>query len=359
MKMAPLIAELRKDSEFEQLLVHTGQHYDEQMSAAFFRDLGMPDPDVNLAAGSGSHAVQTAEVMKAFEPVVLEHRPDMVIVVGDVNSTLACTLVAAKLGVPVAHVEAGLRSRDRAMPEEINRIVTDQLAEVLLTPSRDGDENLRREGIPDERIAFVGNIMIDTLHQQLGRARQLGVAEQLGLQRGEYTLVTLHRPSNVDNGEQLRQILAAVADLAGRGAIVFPIHPRTRKNVEQFGLQSLLAEIKVVEPLGYPQMLGLMDAASLVLTDSGGIQEETTALGVPCLTLRSSTERPITITQGTNTLVPDRSTASILAAAEASIAKRGRVPEFWDGATAARIVAVLRQWKSRLGADGAGSGRAN
>jgi UDP-N-acetylglucosamine 2-epimerase (non-hydrolysing) len=357
MKIAPLLHALRDAPEVEGLLVHTGQHYDHRMSDTFFADLGIPDPDVNLEVGSGSHAVQTAEVMKAFEPVVEGFRPDMVVVVGDVNSTLACALVAAKLHVAVAHVEAGLRSRDRRMPEEINRILTDQLSDLLFTPSRDGDANLRAEGIPDERIRFVGNIMIDTLLAQLPAARALGMRRRAGVEGAPYALATLHRPSNVDAPEQLEEIFSALATLAGGGrAVLFPMHPRTPKNAESFGLMGALGGVRVLEPLGYREMLGLMEGAELVLTDSGGIQEETTALGVPCLTLRDTTERPITIEQGTNTLVPDRSRQAILAAAAAAARKRGNIPEGWDGRAAERIAAALREWgAANLAREPAGS----
>jgi UDP-N-acetylglucosamine 2-epimerase (non-hydrolysing) len=344
MKIAPIEAALRREPGVQQMLVHTGQHYDERMSEAFFRDLGMPRPDVNLGVGSGSHAVQTAEVMRAFEPVLQEFEPDLLVVAGDVNSTLACALVAAKLGCPVAHVEAGLRSRDRTMPEEINRILTDQIADLLLTPSRDGDENLRAEGIPAERIHFVGNVMIDTLRVHLQRAREMDVPGRLGVERGGYRVATLHRPSNVDDPRQLGEIFAALAELAAERPTILPLHPRTRGRAEAFGLMDRLADVRIVEPLGYLEMLGLMDGAALVLTDSGGVQEETTALGVPCLTLRDTTERPVTITEGTNRLLPDRSRDSILRAVAEGETRRGRIPEGWDGRAAERIVDVFREW---------------
>jgi UDP-N-acetylglucosamine 2-epimerase (non-hydrolysing) len=341
MKIAPLIKALERHEDVEQVLIHTGQHYDEQMSASFFEQLDIPEPTQNLDVRSGSHAAQTADIMTSFEPVLLEHRPDVVVVVGDVNSTVACALVAAKLGVPVAHVEAGLRSRDRRMPEEINRLVTDQLSDLLFTPSRDADANLLREGIAQGKIHFVGNIMIDTLHTQLGRARALGAPQHFGVEPGHYHLVTLHRPSNVDDAAQLEQIFLALADLARTETVLFPMHPRTRANAQEFDLLRTLGTVRLLEPLGYLEMLGLMAEAGMVLTDSGGIQEETTALGVPCLTLRDSTERPITIEQGTNTLVPDRSCACILGAARAGRGKRGRVPAKWDGHTAERIATIL------------------
>jgi UDP-N-acetylglucosamine 2-epimerase (non-hydrolysing) len=344
MKIAPLMAALDDDPEVEQVLVHTGQHYDERMSASFFDDLGIRPPDENLEVGSGTHAVQTARVMLAFEPVLERRAPDLVVVVGDVNSTLACTLVAAKRGIPVAHVEAGLRSRDREMPEEINRIVTDQLAELLLTPSRDADANLRAEGIPEERIHFVGNVMIDTLRRQLEGARALDMPGRVGAPSGGYTLVTLHRPSNVDDPAQLGPIFDALAALAAEGPVLFPIHPRTRAAAESNGLLPRLGGVRLMEPLGYSEMLSLTAGAGLVLTDSGGLQEETTALGVPCLTLRDSTERPVTVDEGTNALVPDRSTAAILEAVRAASARSGRIPDRWDGRTAERIARVFGEW---------------
>jgi UDP-N-acetylglucosamine 2-epimerase (non-hydrolysing) len=344
MKIAPLVSALSVRRGVEQILVHTGQHYDEQMSAGFFRDLGIPEPDLNLEVGSGSHAVQTAEVMKAFEPVVERFEPDLVVVVGDVNSTMACTLVAAKLGAPVAHVEAGLRSRDRAMPEEINRIVTDQLATLLLTPSLDGNENLRAEGIPDSRVHFVGNIMIDTLLQHVDTARRGDPCGRFGVARRGFAFVTLHRPSNVDDRDQLGQIYEALAAVAREMPVLFPMHPRTRKTTDAFGLWPRLGDVRVLDPLGYLDALGLMDAATIVLTDSGGIQEETTALGVPCVTLRDTTERPVTITEGTNVLVPVRTRAKILAAVPEARAKTGQIPEKWDGRTADRIADVFQQW---------------
>jgi UDP-N-acetylglucosamine 2-epimerase (non-hydrolysing) len=356
MKIAPLMAALDAREGVEQVLVHTGQHYDERMSASFFDDLGIRPPDENLEVGSGTHAVQTARVMMAFEPVLERRTPDLVVVVGDVNSTLACTLVAAKRGVPVAHVEAGLRSRDRAMPEEVNRIVTDQLADLLLTPSRDADANLRAEGIPDARIRFVGNIMIDTLRRQLPGARALDVPARLGVARGGYTLVTLHRPSNVDDPAQLAAIFAALATLAGERPVLFPIHPRTRAAAGAHGLLDRLGNVRLMEPLGYSEMLSLTDGAGLGLTDSGGLQEETTALGVPCLTLRDSTERPVTVDEGTNTLVPDRSTAAILEAVAGASARAGRIPELWDGRTAERIADVFGEWRAGAAARTARAG---
>jgi UDP-N-acetylglucosamine 2-epimerase (non-hydrolysing) len=344
MKIAPIVAELgRRSDQFEQVLVHTGQHYDEAMSDAFFADLGIPHPDINLEVGSASHAEQTARVMIAFEPVVLEHRPDWVVVVGDVNSTLAATLVAAKLGARVAHVEAGLRSRDRRMPEEINRIATDALADLLLTPSRDADANLLAEGVPAEKIAFVGNVMIDSLFAQRERARASTILERLGLEPGAYAALTLHRPSNVDERETLAGILRALARIAERLAIVFPVHPRTRARIAEFGL-AVPPGVALVEPLGYLDFLRLYSESRLVLTDSGGIQEETTALGIPCLTLRENTERPITVSEGTNQVVgadPERIVSAATAILDGRVSFAGRVPELWDGRAAARVVDAL------------------
>jgi UDP-N-acetylglucosamine 2-epimerase (non-hydrolysing) len=347
MKVAPVVEAMRgRASEFAPMVVHTGQHYDERMSDAFFRDLELPTPDVHLGVGSGSHARQTAAVLEQFEPVVLEHRPDWVVVVGDVNSTLACALVCAKLGVPVAHVEAGLRSRDRSMPEEINRLLTDQLSELLLTPSEDADRNLISEGIPPERIRLVGNVMIDSLSKQLKRAEGSRVREELGVAGSDYAVVTLHRPSNVDEPSVLRGILSALTRISKQLPVVFPIHPRTRKNLEEFGLLGASVEgVRFVEPLGYLDFLRLYSGARLVLTDSGGIQEETTALGVPCLTLRENTERPVTVELGTNRVVGTEP-ARIVAEAEAVLSqdrssKAPRLPPLWDGHTAGRILDAL------------------
>ena len=342
MKIAPLMRALAPVANVRQVLVNTGQHYDEQMASVFFRELGLPHPDRDLEVGSGSHAAQTARVMAAFEPVCLEVAPDLVVVVGDVNSTLACTLVAAKLRIPVAHVEAGLRSFDRTMPEELNRLVTDQLADILLTPSPDADANLRREGIAEARIHRVGNIMIDTLVAHLPHARFERVA-RFPIQPGGYVVLTLHRPSNVDDQATLGGILSAIRDLARRMPVVFPVHPRTRATLAGTGLDSALDGVILTEPLGYLDFLALTSNARLVLTDSGGLQEETTALGIPCLTLRENTERPTTITEGTNRLVgvdPAVILEGVLLALDRPSAARR--PALWDGHTADRIVAVLR-----------------
>ncbi len=348
MKIAPLIEEMRRYPDIEQTLLHTGQHYDDKMSQVFFDELGIPRPDVYLGVGSGSHAEQTARVMTAFEDVLREHKPDVVVVVGDVNSTLACAVTAAKLWVPVAHVEAGLRSFDRKMPEEINRIVTDALSDFLFTTSRDANKNLLREGIPPEKVFFVGNVMIDTLNKHRAHAEQLGTPERFGLEAGHYALLTLHRPSNVDIPEVFSGILEALTVIQREVPILFPAHPRTLGRIGEFGFAELLApasNLRIVEPLGYLEFLDLMMHAQLVLTDSGGIQEETTIVGVPCLTLRENTERPITVTQGTNVLVGTHP-ARIVAAAQNVLAghsQAGCVPELWDGHAAERIVAILRE----------------
>jgi UDP-N-acetylglucosamine 2-epimerase (non-hydrolysing) len=346
-KIAPIEAELRKyPGVFEPFLVHTGQHYDENMSKVFFDELGLPRPDVYLGVGSGSHAAQTAQVMIGFEPVLVKEKPDWVIVVGDVNSTLACALDAVKLHIPVAHVEAGLRSRDRSMPEEINRLVTDSIADLLFTPSRDADENLRREGVAEEKIAFVGNVMIDSLRRFEPAADRSSVLHDLGLKEGQYGIITLHRPSNVDSPNHFAQILAAFDAIQKRLPLVFPMHPRTRSMLGELGLAERLERmggLRITEPIGYLDFLKLEKHACLVLTDSGGMQEETTALGVPCLTIRENTERPITVEMGTNVLV---GTDKHRIAQEAfrildGERKRGQIPELWDGKAARRIVEAL------------------
>lgn len=347
MKVAPVVRAMeQRPAAFEQAIVHTGQHYDANMSALFFDELGLPRPTVNLEVGSGSHAWQTAQVMLRFEPVVADFAPDWVVVVGDVNSTLACTLVAAKAGVCVAHVEAGLRSRDRSMPEELNRILTDQLAHLLLTPSRDAGDNLRQEGVAPERICFVGNVMIDTLHRLLpqAEARWPQLAARHAIQPDRYALVTLHRPANVDAAHTLEPILHALAQVAQDLPVVFPMHPRTRARLDAFGFTAAAEPLCLVGPVGYLDFLALQAHARVVLTDSGGVQEETTVLGTPCLTLRDNTERPITIEVGTNQLV-GRSREAILAAF-AELRPRAtppRVPELWDGHAAERVVAALQE----------------
>jgi UDP-N-acetylglucosamine 2-epimerase (non-hydrolysing) len=321
----------------EQLVVHTGQHYDESLSASFFRELGIPEPDRNLAVGSETHAVQTARIMERLEPVLLQERADWIVVYGDVNSTVAAALVAAKLSMKVAHVEAGLRSHDRTMPEEINRIVTDRLADLLLTPSRDADETLRREGEPAEEIVFVGNVMIDTLLYALDHARRSGFRAQLGV-NGDAVIVTLHRPSNVDDVERLAAIAAALRDVAEERPVVFPMHPRTAQRLRDADIG--LGAVRVLEPVGYHEMLDLVDGAFAVVTDSGGVQEETTVLGIPCLTIRENTERPITIHEGTNRLVPDpRDIPSVIRSLRKP--RAWTAPEGWDGKAAQRIVRAL------------------
>jgi UDP-N-acetylglucosamine 2-epimerase (non-hydrolysing) len=346
MKIAPLLDEMRRRPGLESLLVHTGQHYDARMSDQFLEQLGIPEPDLQLGVGSGSHATQTAQVMTALEPALERLRPDLVLVVGDVNSTLATALVAAKAGIPLAHVEAGLRSFDRAMPEEVNRIVTDVLSDYLFVTERAGLDNLRREGIPEERIFFVGNVMIDTLLRHRARAEALDMPGRAGVAAGGYALATLHRPSNVDDPALLAGYVGVFEEVGARLPIVFPLHPRTAKALEGFGLMDRLRrlpQVKLLEPQGYLEFLGLTSQARLVLTDSGGIQEETTALGVPCLTLRENTERPITIAEGTNRLVGTRPEAIIEAVTEVLDGGAGAVrrPEFWDGRASERIVDVL------------------
>lgn len=347
MKIAPIVREMqRRENDFQPLIVHTGQHYDAAMSDSFFVDLGIPKPDYHLEVGSASHTIQTAKIMTAFEPVVLQEKPDWVLVVGDVNSTIACALVCAKLNVKVAHVEAGLRSRDRRMPEEINRILTDQISDLLLTPSTDGNENLLQEGIPAEKIKFVGNVMIDSLFYNLEKANQLKVRENLSLANEDYAVLTLHRPSNVDDKEIFGGLLEALILISEKLPVIFPAHPRTKANIEKFGFTPLIenSNIRLIEPLGYLDFMNLYSGAKLVLTDSGGLQEETTALGIPCLTLRENTERPITISHGTNILVGTnpqkiKQTAFEVLSRENSTDKK--IPPLWDGHAAERICDAL------------------
>lgn len=349
MKIAPIMAAFAREP-IAAKLVHTGQHYDPAMSDSFFEQLGIPRPDVNLEVGSASHAVQTAEIMRAFEPVLDVERPRAVLVVGDVNSTIACALVAAKKGVGVVHVEAGLRSYDRGMPEEINRVLTDQISDLLYTTERSALDNLKREGIAEERVHFAGNVMIDTLRAHLERATPAAITLAGKPARG-YAVVTLHRPSNVDDPATLKSLLETLGFIARDLDIVFPIHPRTRGAAERHGLGGLLTlpGIRLLPPQGYLEMLGLMRDAALVLTDSGGLQEETTALGVPCITVRENTERPITITDGTNTLTgPDpEKILPCFRDIQAHGGKRGRIPEYWDGHAAERIARHLRTWLDR------------
>jgi UDP-N-acetylglucosamine 2-epimerase (non-hydrolysing) len=340
MKAAPVMAAF---AEFgmRQTLVHTGQHYDAMMSDIFFTQLGIPEPDVNLAVGSGSHAVQTSEIMARFEPVVLERKPDMVLVYGDVNSTVATALVCAKLGIAIGHVEAGLRSGDRSMPEEINRLVTDQLADLLFTPSEDGDTNLIREGVDASKIYQVGNVMIDTLVKLLPIAREVTRTDDVF--DAPYALVTLHRPSNVDDPATLETILGTLTVLSRDIRVVFPVHPRTRKRVEDLGSWTPNANIRFIDPVGYIEFLALQMHATLVITDSGGIQEETTYLGTPCLTVRKNTERPVTVTTGTNVLVGEDMDQLLAEAGRvlSGTSRKGRVPPLWDGRAAYRIAEII------------------
>ena len=353
MKVAPLIWELRKYPErFQIQLIHTGQHYDAEMSDVFFQDLELPQPDRFLGVGSGSHAEQTAKVMMAFEEECLRERPDLVVVVGDVNSTMACAITAKKLCIPVAHVEAGLRSRDWSMPEETNRVVTDVLSDLLFTPSRDADENLLREGIPPERIHFVGNVMIDTLLALLPKTEERDTLQRFGVEAGKYTTLTLHRPSNVDDPDVLKGIVEVILDLARELPIVWPVHPRSRKNLERFSVWGRLEEsggIKLSEPIGYIDMLTLNRRARMIITDSGGLQEEATILRVPCITLRSNTERPITVEVGCNQVVGNQP-SGIRCAISSALNGNGReirIPELWDGRAAERIVKVLTRLYSQ------------
>lgn len=362
MKMAPLMREMRRHADITATLVHTGQHYDDRMAGQFFRDLDLPRPDISLEVGSGSHAYQTAEVMKRLEPVLNEIRPHVVVVVGDVNSTLAGAVTATKLGIPVAHVEAGLRSFDRSMPEEINRLLTDAVSDHLFVTEESGRVNLLREGVDAAKIHMVGNVMIDSLEQCRPAWEESNVVAELGLQRGQYGVVTLHRPSNVDDAATLRGLLQALAEIGRRLPLVFPVHPRTQSRLE-----AIDAELdspggsgaRYMAPLGYLEFVGLVAGSRLVLTDSGGLQEETTALGVPCLTLRGQTERPITVTQGTNRIVgtsPDRIVAEATCVLSEPRPRLSR-PPLWDGHAAERIVSILRGVRPVSGAtDGANAG---
>jgi UDP-N-acetylglucosamine 2-epimerase (non-hydrolysing) len=346
-KIAPIMNSLKANSNFEVFLVHTGQHYDQNMSKLFFDDLNIPRPDINLEVGSASHAAQTAEIMKRFEPVVLDFKPDYVLVVGDVNSTIACGLVAVKLGVKLIHVEAGLRSFDRTMPEEINRVLTDAISDLLFVTEPSAVENLKNEGIEPQKIHFVGNVMIDTLLANCERANESDILNRLKLAPKEYGAVTLHRPSNVDNLNKLAEIIASFEVIEKEMKLVFPIHPRTRDNIKGSGLQKrvrAMQNLLLIEPLGYLDFLCLMSKAAFVLTDSGGIQEETTILGIPCMTLRENTERPVTITEGTNRLVPLTAEGILKDFRELrdSYEKRSHsIPKLWDGKAAQRIVQII------------------
>jgi len=368
-KIAPLVKSFQDTKAIETLLVHTGQHYDERMSEQFFRELEIPKPDIDLEVGSASHAVQTAEIMKRFEPLCLTHSPNWVVVVGDVNSTIACALVAVKLGIRVAHVEAGLRSFDRTMPEEINRVLTDAISSLLFVTEPAAIKNLSAEGITGNKVQFVGNVMIDTLLANRDRAEQSDVLQRMGLADQGYVLVTLHRPSNVDSPETFSSILEALIRISLTQPVIFPIHPRSRKNVATFGFEDRLAaasNLRLIEPQGYLDFLKLMTHARLVMTDSGGMQEETTILSVPCITLRRNTERPITITQGTNQLVDPDHDAILKAFDEATIHEAtihevtthevikspsipAKQPDLWDGQAATRIAhALLRDEECRM-----------
>lgn len=354
MKVFPVWKEIAgRHPDLKASLIHTGQHYDDAMSDVFFRDFGMPEPDHFLGVGSGTHGAQTGRVMIALEPVLTQDRPDALVVVGDVNSTAAGALVAVKLGIPVVHLEAGLRSGDRTMPEEINRIVTDSIADLLLTPSRDADVNLGREGVPASRIRFVGNVMIDSLVQLLPRAAGSGILGQLGLRPRSFAAVTLHRPSNVDDPARLALIMGGLARLSADLPVVFPLHPRTRKMLSASGAGAPPAGLRLIDPLGYLDFLRLQSEAAVVVTDSGGVQEETSFLGIPCLTVRPNTERPVTIEQGTNRLIDPAREPLREAAVAAAASRPARPPviEGWDGRTAGRVVGAV---KSLWGTAGAG-----
>lgn len=350
MKVGPIHRALEAIGYVQSLIVHTGQHYDQQMSDVFFKDLGLPEPDFYLGVGGGTHAEQTARVMVALEPVLLAEQPDVVLVVGDVNSTIAAALVAAKRHIPVAHVEAGLRSGDRSMPEELNRICTDALSDLLFVTEESGIANLRQEGIPDDKVFFVGNVMIDSLVQTLPIAEKIEIAQRFGVAPKEYVLMTMHRPANVDVEDTLRKIVGIVEQVAVQLPIVFPLHPRTRENLKQHGMLDTLTgipSVKLVEPLGYIEFLALMKSSAAVITDSGGVQEETTFLGVPCLTLRENTERPVTIDMGTNELAPiepDYVSARLKSILASDSRRELGLPPLWDGNAAKRIVKVLLEW---------------
>ncbi|MBW8034278.1 MAG: UDP-N-acetylglucosamine 2-epimerase (non-hydrolyzing) [Planctomycetes bacterium] len=347
MKIAPIMRAFNESGEFETLLVHTGQHYDKKMSHLFFDELNIPKPDINLEVGSGSHAVQTAEVMKRFEPVVQDFDPNYVLVVGDVNSTIACGLVAVKLGVKLVHVEAGLRSFDKGMPEEINRVLTDRISDLLFITEQSGIDNLKNEGVEDSRVHFVGNVMIDTLIANREKAAASDILEKMELTEKGYAVITLHRPSNVDDMENFNEIITAFEEIEKDMKLVFPIHPRTRNNIKGTELGKRVEAMKnliLLDPVGYLDFLCLTSNAALVMTDSGGIQEETTILGVPCMTLRENTERPVTITEGTNRLVhidTDDILRNYNEIKEVNFDVSGKIPKFWDGKAAERIAKVL------------------
>ena len=340
MKIAPLYHELKRRDGLEPIIVHTGQHYDLNMSDVFFKDFNLPEPHIHLGIGSGTHAQQTGNVMIAYEKVLMEKRPDLVVVVGDVNSTVAATLAAVKRGIKTAHLEAGLRSFDRTMPEEINRMVTDAIADILWTPSPDGDENLLNEGVPAERIERVGNIMIDSLEMLRSEIESQKTTADMGLDSGSYVLVTLHRPANVDHHDTLQALCKLLVDVSEKMPVLFPVHPRTASMLKKYGLTAMLEEtngVHLKEPLGYKDFMNLVMNAKLLLTDSGGIQEETTYLGIPCLTLRPNTERPVTITEGTNRLCTLADIAAMIEKVDSGNFPKGRIPDLWDGKTAQRV----------------------
>ncbi len=347
MKIAPLMREMSKFDEFEQVLVHTGQHYDKNMSDSFFKDLEIPEPDYNLGVGSASHAVQTAKIMIEFEKVCLKEKPDLVIVVGDVNSTIACALVAVKQGIKVAHVEAGLRSFDRTMPEEINRLLTDQISDYLFVTEQAGLDNLKNEGVADDKVFFVGNAMIDSLVFNLPKIKKSKILDKLGLEKGEFVLLTMHRPSNVDEKEKLKSLLDIFDDIQKKVKIVYSIHPRTKGSIGKFNLGEVvknMSNLIIIDPLEYLDFMNLVLNCKAVLTDSGGIQEETTFLGIPCITLRDNTERPATVAEGTNVIVGNKR-EEILSSIDKVLKdgwNNGSIPELWDGKAAERIVEVLR-----------------
>jgi UDP-N-acetylglucosamine 2-epimerase (non-hydrolysing) len=350
MKIAPIMEEMRKDNEFKPVLVHTGQHYDENMSKIFFDDLEIPKPDINLEVGSGTHAWQTAEIMKRFEEVLIDEKTDLVMVVGDTNSTLACSLTAARMHKKVAHVEAGLRSNNWAMPEEINRVLTDRLSDYLFTTCEDANENLLKEGIDEKKIYFVGNVMIDTLLKNKQKADKSRILDDLELEKQNYAVLTLHRPNNVDNEEKCKKIFEIIEKIQNGIKIIYPVHPRTRKKIEEFGLTEKIngmKNLKMIAPAGYLDFLKLMSNSKFVMTDSGGIQEETTVLGIPCLTLREETERPVTVTEGWNAVVglSEKKILDCVGIILKDYWKKGRIPEKWDGKAAERIINILQKVK--------------
>ncbi|MBI4744690.1 MAG: UDP-N-acetylglucosamine 2-epimerase (non-hydrolyzing) [Actinobacteria bacterium] len=348
MKIAPIHKLMKENPKFDSTILHTGQHYDENMSKVFFDDLGLPEPDVYLGVGSGSHAYQTAQIMLKFEEVVKKEKPHLIVVVGDVNSTLACSVVAAKLNTPIAHIEAGLRSFDRTMPEEINRIVTDSLSDFLFTTSEDANINLENEGVPKEKIYFVGNVMIDTLLSHSRKAQESNILNELNLKKNNYAVLTLHRPGNVDDYETFKRIIKALSRIQERIKIVFPAHPRTIARIEEFSLKNLISAMPnliIIDSLGYLDFLCLMSNSKIILTDSGGIQEETTVLGIPCLTLRENTERPVTVSEGTNTIVgtdEEKITSESFKVIDGQ-SKMAKIPALWDGKAAERIINILQK----------------